>query len=436
MTGADTIAAIATPAGTGGVGIIRISGPKALAIATQLTGINSPQPRKALFATFKNSQQQVIDSGLLLFFKGPASFTGEDVVELQGHGGHVVMHLLLKTVIAAGARMARPGEFSERAFLNERIDLVQAEAIADVISAGSEQAVIASQRALQGVFSKHINQILEQLVQTRVWVEAAIDFPEEEIDFLADDQLRWQMVELNQALKQMLAQTQTGVTLNQGISIAIVGEPNVGKSSLLNCLTREETAIVSDVAGTTRDVVKEDITMKGIPIRLLDTAGIHDTSNVIEQQGIDRALLIKKQADVVLHVLDGSKTLPKSLESTENEITVINKSDLMKFSPPKGAVVVSALKQQGIEALEQAIIDQVIKTELNESTFTARERHIEQIRLTQYHVAEAEKQLMNNQGELSAEELRLAQNALNEITGEFSSDDLLGRIFAGFCIGK
>lgn len=432
---ADTIAAIATPAGTGGVGIVRISGPDAVRIATTLSGIAQPAPRKALFATFKNSEKQTIDSGLLLYFKNPASFTGEDVVELQGHGGHVVMQMLLKAVLDAGARLARPGEFSERAYLNDKIDLVQAEAIADVIAGGSEQAVLASQRALQGEFSNHVNHILDLLIQTRIWVESAIDFPEEEIDFLADESLRAQMAELNLALKNTLAQTQTGVVLNQGINLAIIGKPNAGKSSLLNCLTKEDTAIISDVAGTTRDVIKEDIVIQGIPVRVIDTAGIHETDNPIEQQGIDRALNIKAQADVVLHVIDGCDELPVP-DPSDNEITVINKSDLMEGQAPSHAVVVSALQKTGIEQLEQAIVNQVVKTELGASTFTARTRHIEQLKATQSHVEEAERQLQHNQGELSAEELRLAQNALSEITGEFSSDDLLGRIFSSFCIGK
>ncbi len=432
---ADTIAAIATPAGTGGVGIIRISGPEAFRIATRLSGISNPTPRKALFATFKNNHDQIIDSGLLLCFQTPASFTGEDVVELQGHGGHVVMQMLLKAVLQAGARLARPGEFSERAFLNDKIDLVQAEAIADVISGGSEQAVLASQRALQGEFSNHVNHILELLIQTRIWVESAIDFPEEEIDFLADEQLRQQMADLNQALKNTLAQTQTGVVLNQGINLAIIGKPNAGKSSLLNCLTKEDTAIISDVAGTTRDVIKEDIVIQGIPVRVIDTAGIHDTDNPIEQQGIDRALNVKAQADVVLHVIDGSD-MPETLEQNNKEITIINKSDLLHAKAPDHAVVVSALNQTGLDALEQAIVSRVIKTALGDSTFTARARHIEQLKITQSHVDEAESQLQHNQGELSAEELRLAQHAMSEITGEFSSDDLLGRIFSSFCIGK
>ncbi len=434
----DTIAAIATPAGAGGVGIIRISGPNATVIAQKISRLDQQQVRHVHFATFKNQQQQTIDSGLVLYFQGPASFTGEDVIEIQGHGGQVVMNMLLKEVIRLGARMARPGEFTERAFLNEKIDLVQAEAIADVITSGSEQAVLASQRSLQGAFSKRINDILMRLIETRVWVESAIDFPEEEIDFLSDKGLKDQLSNLNQALKTTLAKTQTGVVLNQGISIAIIGKPNAGKSSLLNCLTEEDTAIISEVAGTTRDVIKEDIVIAGIPVRLIDTAGIHETDNPIEQQGIQRALKVKQQADVVLHVIDGSDSNTVEVSQDKNHITVINKSDLLVAdkSYPAGVQVVSAKKKEGIDQLRQAIVEQVTSGGLNENSFTARQRHIEQLKLTQQHIDAAEVQLSHNQGELSAEELRLAQNTLNEITGAFNSDDLLGEIFSSFCIGK
>lgn len=435
----DTIAAIATPAGSGGVGIVRISGPMAQQIATQISGLTGLQPRMAHFTTFTNSAGQIIDSGLLLLFKGPASFTGEDVIELQGHGGHVVMNMLLAAVIQLGARLARPGEFSERAFLNDKIDLVQAEAIADVISSGSEQAVLASQRSLQGAFSKHIDALLELLIETRVWVESAIDFPEEEIDFLSDRGLQQQLSDLNQQLQQTLRKTQTGVVLSQGIRIAIVGRPNAGKSSLLNCLTDSDAAIISEVAGTTRDVVKEDVVIAGIPVRLIDTAGIHETDNPIEQQGIQRALQAKQAADVVLHVWDGgdpATQLDQPLPCAANQINIVNKADLLDGLEVPDALVVSAKLNQGIDAIRQAIIERVTAGDLNENSFTARQRHIEQLKLCQQHIAEAERQLQFNQGELSAEELRLAQNALGEITGSFSSDDLLGEIFSRFCIGK
>ncbi len=434
----DTIAAIATPAGTGGVGIIRISGPLAKPIALKLSGFSELKIRYAHFAQFNNQQQQTIDSGLILYFKQPASFTGEDVVEIQGHGGHVVMNMLLKEVIALGARMARPGEFSERAFHNQKIDLVQAEAIADVISSSSEQAVLASQRSLQGAFSKHINQILALLIETRVWVESAIDFPEEEIDFLSDKHLTKQLSNLNETMKYTLQKTQTGVVLAQGISIAIIGKPNAGKSSLLNCLTEEDTAIISEVAGTTRDVVKEDVVIAGIPVRLIDTAGIHETNNPIEQQGIDRALKMKLQADVVLHIMDGQQPVKDLVSDDKKYINIINKSDLLHHENTDidGVLKVSAKTAAGIDDIRAAIVELVNLGTLNENTFTARQRHIEQLKLTQQHIDAAAYQLHTNQGELSAEELRLAQQALNEITGDFSSDDLLGEIFSNFCIGK
>jgi len=434
----DTIAAIATPAGTGGVGIIRISGSMAKTIAQQLSQITELKVRYAQFAQFKNQQQQTIDSGLILYFQQPASFTGEDVVEIQGHGGHVVMNMLLKEVVSLGARLARPGEFSERAFHNDKIDLVQAEAIADVISSGSEQAVLASQRSLQGYFSNHIKQILKLLIETRVWVESAIDFPEEEIDFLSDKHLIKQLSNLNQSMKDTLQKTQTGVVLGQGISIAIIGKPNAGKSSLLNCLTEEDTAIISDVAGTTRDVVKEDVVIAGIPVRLIDTAGIHETNNPIEQQGIDRALKMKETADVVLHIIDGQIPATALISNEPKHINIINKCDLL-HAENKGTedvLMVSAKTGEGIEDIRRAIVDLVNLGTLNENTFTARQRHIEQLKLTQQHINAAEIQLTHNQGELSAEELRLAQQSLSEITGDFSSDDLLGEIFSSFCIGK
>lgn len=437
-TTTDTIAAIATPAGTGGVGIIRISGSQAKSIALKLSRLADLKVRYAHFAQFKNTQQQTIDSGLILYFKQPASFTGEDVVEIQGHGGHVVMNMLLKEVVSLGARLARPGEFSERAFHNDKIDLVQAEAIADVILSGSEQAVLASQRSLQGVFSNHINQILALLIETRVWVESAIDFPEEEIDFLSDKHLRSQLSNLNQSMKDTLQKTQTGVVLGQGISIAIIGKPNAGKSSLLNCLTEEDTAIISDVAGTTRDVVKEDVVIAGIPVRLIDTAGIHETNNPIEQQGIHRALKMKQQADVVLHIIDGEKPVKGLITDEIKHINIINKCDSLhaENKHTAGVLMVSAKTGEGIDSIRIAIVELVNLGTLNENTFTARQRHIEQLKLTQQHIDAAEVQLTNNQGELSAEELRLAQQALNEITGDFSSDDLLGEIFSSFCIGK
>jgi len=434
----DTIAAITTAPGTGGVGIIRISGSDSFSIAQRLARNTRFKPRFAHFREFYNTEKQLIDSGLLLYFPGPNSFTGENVVEVQAHGGHVVLHMLLAEIIRLGARMARPGEFSERAFLNEKMDLVQAEAIADLIAGGSEQAVLASQRSLQGEFSAHINALLKQLIETRVWIESAIDFPEEEIDFLADQQLQEQLADLNKALIEVLKKTQTGVVLNQGISIAIIGAPNVGKSSILNALTEEQTAIISDIAGTTRDVIKADILINGIPVKLVDTAGIRESDDPIEQQGIERARAVQASCDVIITVYDGSQHIEQITQTKPNELMVLNKLDCLH--PDNQNLIVdvqmSAKTGEGLNQLKQQITALVSMDEIGEDTFTARQRHIEQLKLTQQHVASAEQHLSDNIGELAAEELRLAQQALNAITGEFTSDDLLGEIFSSFCIGK
>jgi len=442
---ADTIAAIATAPGVGGVGIIRISGPDALGICQKLSG-KAPNTRQATLATFEY-EGQLIDSGLVLYFKGPASFTGEDVVEFQIHGGPVVLNMLLKAALNSGARMARAGEFSERAFLNDKLDLIQAEAIADVIAGGSEQAVLAAQRSLQGEFSKHINTVLQQLIETRVWLESAIDFPEEEIDFLSDQELHDKLQALQHSLQQTLQQTQSGIVLNKGIHIALIGIPNAGKSSLLNALTQEDSAIVSPQAGTTRDTVRQDIHIQGIPIRLVDTAGIHQTDDWIEQQGIERAKQEASQADVVLWVVDATVAIETQtpviaeVEKQSKLIPVINKKDLQKADinmPPTQyePAVISALTGSGIDALQDRIVDLVSGGTPIESTFSARTRHLDHLTKTASHVDTALQHLHDGQGELSAEELRLAQEQLSRLTGEFSSDDLLGEIFSSFCIGK
>ncbi|HHL31205.1 MAG TPA: tRNA uridine-5-carboxymethylaminomethyl(34) synthesis GTPase MnmE, partial [Oceanospirillales bacterium] len=309
----DTIAAIATAPGVGGVGIIRISGDQATDICLQLTG-KQPKPRLATYTAFRLNQQ-LIDEGLVLYFPNPHSFTGEDVIELQAHGGPVILNMLLAAVLQCGARQALAGEFSQRAFLNDKIDLVQAEAIADLISSSTQQAAMAAQRSLQGDFSNKITDILKQLIALRVWIEAAIDFPEEEIDFLADKQQQKKMQDLHKILKNLLAQAQQGELLNKGVMIGIVGQPNVGKSSLLNLFTRNDTAIVSDVAGTTRDIVKENINIQGIPVLIIDTAGIHITKDKVEQEGIKRAKKILQQADIILQVIDSSINIQQQLDN-------------------------------------------------------------------------------------------------------------------------
>ncbi len=439
----DTIAAIATASGVGGVGIVRISGANALKICQQLSN-KTPVARTAIFSQL-HYKQQLIDEGIILYFPNPHSFTGEDVIELQVHGGPIILNMLLKAVLKCGARMAQAGEFSKRAYLNDKIDLVQAEAIADLIASTTEQAAIAAQRSLQGEFSKRIAIILKKLIELRVWIEAAIDFPEEEIDFLADKAQQQKMQDLHTSLKNILAKAQMGEVLNQGLTIAIVGQPNVGKSSLLNLFTQNETAIVSEIAGTTRDIVKENINIRGIPVQIIDTAGIHITEDKIEQEGIKRAKQILQLADIVLEVIDCSKNTEKQaqhlrqLPYENKKITIYNKIDLTNnnTSQPKGILGISAKQGTGFKALEEKIIQHISHQQEIESSFSARTRHIRQLQKTLEFIACAEHNFIQNKaGELVAEDLRQAQESLSQITGEFSSDDLLGEIFSSFCIGK
>jgi tRNA modification GTPase len=443
MNQTDTIAAIATAHGVGGVGIIRISGDSCLDICKRITG-KSPQARQAVFTKFKQNNK-LIDEGLVLFFPNPHSFTGEDVIEFQAHGGPVILNMLLQATIKAGARQALPGEFSQRAFLNNKIDLLQAEAIADLINSSTEQAALAAQRSLQGDFSKKISELLKKLIELRVWIEAAIDFPEEEIDFLADKQQQEKMQNLHQSLIDLLAQAQQGELLNKGVVIGIVGQPNVGKSSLLNFFTQNETAIVSDIAGTTRDIIKENINIQGVPVLIIDTAGIHITNDKIEKEGIKRAKKILQQADIILEVIDSTINIDEQkrqlaqLPFNNRKIIVYNKADISK---PIGKikdneVIVSAKTGQGFENLESKILKLIHLNQGTESTFSARHRHITQLQKTQENLQLAEHNFLNNQaGELVAEDLRQAQEHLSQITGTFTNDDLLGEIFSSFCIGK
>ncbi|MCF6318695.1 MAG: tRNA uridine-5-carboxymethylaminomethyl(34) synthesis GTPase MnmE [Proteobacteria bacterium] len=443
MTQKDTIAAIATAPGVGGVGIIRISGDQAFDICQMLTN-KAPLPRKALFTSFSYNNK-LIDEGIVLYFPNPYSFTGEDVIELQAHGGPVILNMLLQAVIKCGARQAQAGEFSQRAFLNDKIDLVQAEAIADLISSSTEQAAMAAQRSLQGDFSNKVTTILKQLIELRVWIEAAIDFPEEEIDFLADIAQQQKMQDLHLTLKKLLVQAQQGELLNKGVMIGIVGQPNVGKSSILNLFTRNETAIVSDIAGTTRDIVKENINIHGIPVLIIDTAGIHITKDKIEQEGIKRAKTILQQADIILQVIDSSIDIQQQLDNLadlpfkQRKLIVYNKSDIAKtqIKVKENESVISAKTSKGFEALEHKILGMITQEENLETSFSARSRHISQLEKTLENIAIAEHNFLNNQaGELVAEDLRQAQESLSQITGKFTSDDLLGEIFSSFCIGK
>lgn len=442
MNNEDTIAAIATAHGAGGVGIIRISGKKALEICQKLTS-KTPQARYASFAKFVYKEQQ-IDEGLCLYFPAPNSFTGDDVIELQAHGGVVVLNMLLSAVLECGARMAEPGEFSQRAFLNGKIDLVQAEAIADLISSTTEKAAKAAQQSLQGQFSEKIQTILIDIIELRVWIEAAIDFPEEEIDFLADKKQQEKLISLKTKVSKLLAQAQQGEILNKGIMVGIVGQPNVGKSSILNLFTKNDTAIVSDIAGTTRDVIKESINIEGVPVTIIDTAGIHFTEDKIEQEGIKRAKKILEQADVLLQVVDASKNIEEQTQQfddlvfTGKKIIVLNKTDLSETNKTlSNAVLLSAKTGNGFETLEKRVLELMGHEQSNESVFSARQRHIHHLQNTEESLATAEINfIQNHAGELVAEDLRIAQENLSYITGEFSSDDLLGEIFSSFCIGK
>ena len=447
----DTITAIATAPGKGGVGIVRISGPKALEIGQKITQL-SLMPRHAHYTDFKTQSDEVIDQGIALYFKAPFSFTGEEIVEFQGHGGPVILDLLLKEVIKNGARVARAGEFSERAFLNDKLDLAQAEAIADLIDASSEQAARSAIRSLQGVFSNKIHDLVEKLIHLRIHVEAAIDFPEEEIDFLADQAIQNQYDEIHHALNEVMIACQQGSILREGITIVIAGKPNAGKSSLLNALAGKDSAIVTDIAGTTRDLLKEYIQIEGVPLHIIDTAGLRISQDIIENEGVKRAFEAITQADHILLVADITDPASKNMHALEPEyfqrlpqnipITYIhNKIDQFEQDPKQlintdKDIYISAKTNLGMDTLKQHILKSVGFTNTTEGLFTARTRHIDALNLASDHLEQARAHLENRIGELLAEELKLAQNALSEITGEFKADDLLGRIFSSFCIGK
>ena len=446
----ETIAAIATPPGKGGVGVIRLSGPNALAIGEQLSH-KTLKPRLATYAHFKDQHKGIVDSGLAIYFAGPNSFTGEDVVELQGHGGPVIQDLLLKQVIRLGARQARAGEFSERAFLNDKIDLAQAEAIADLIDSATAQAAKGAMRSLQGEFSNKVNSLLKELIYLRMYVEAAIDFPDEEIDFLADDKVRNSIQALQTSLDNTIKQAGQGAILRNGLRLVIAGKPNAGKSSLLNALAGHDVAIVTSVAGTTRDIVTETIDIDGLPVHILDTAGLRESDDAVEIIGIKRARKAISDADHVLHIIDiTASELLDNGENLNNESSgefesanttlIYNKADLAK-SPNNinaiGGLNVSALTGDGLPELREHIKQLAGYAQENETVFTARRRHLTALTEGRDAVERGLSQLkMYNAGELLADELLQAQEALNQITGAFSADDLLGEIFSGFCIGK
>ncbi|MEI8571779.1 tRNA uridine-5-carboxymethylaminomethyl(34) synthesis GTPase MnmE [Methylomonas sp. LW13] len=446
MLGGDTIAAIATPPGNGGVGVIRISGPSASGIAQSLTGKTLPKPRYAQFVHFLDADGRVIDSGLLLYFAAPASFTGEQVIELQGHGGSVVLDMLLRRVLELGARLANPGEFSQRAFLNNKIDLAQAEAIADLISSGTEQAVRSAQQSMQGVFSEQINELIDELIELRVFIEAAIDFVDEEIDFLGDGVVAGRIARLQSKLAGIGKTAQQGRLLHDGMTVVLAGKPNAGKSSLLNALAGHDAAIVTDIAGTTRDVLRERIQLDGMPLHVIDTAGLHDSDNPVEQEGIRRARQEIAKADRILLLIDStdpdSASLDASLPANIAVTRVFNKIDLVGgqaqvLETPQGTEIHLSIKHRlGLDLLRQHLKQSMGFTESADNVFVARTRHIQALQLAAQAVDRAAEQLLHQAHELVAEELRQAQTSLSAITGEFTSDDLLGEIFSSFCIGK
>ncbi len=437
----DTIAAIATASGKGAIGIVKISGARSLEIASLITK-QTLKPRQARYTPFFNSFGAVIDQGVALYFKGPNSYTGEDVLELQSHGNHVLLDQLLDVATNAGARVARPGEFTERAFLNDKIDLAQAEAVSDLIEASTTEAASAAVRSLQGEFSAEIQVILEQLVNCRVYIESALDFAEEEIEFLKDSELTDRFTTLESSVTQLLQRSEEGVLLRDGISIVIAGLPNVGKSSLLNRLTGQDTAIVTDIAGTTRDVLKEEINIDGMPIHIVDTAGLRNSDDPIEQEGVRRAHDQINQADRILFVVEaGCEPEQSLLDELPDGIPVsfvLNKADLQSgIQQLENMLLVSAKTGEGISQLREHIKQCAGFEKTAEGALMARRRHIDALTKAQSHIRSGHRHLQDSSaGELSAEELRLAQDQLNLITGEFTSDDLLGEIFSRFCIGK
>jgi tRNA modification GTPase len=446
---ADTIAALATPPGRGGVGIIRVSGPLSQAIAYHIVK-KSLTPRYAEYLPFYQPDGDVIDMGIALYFPAPHSFTGEHVLELHGHGGPVVMDMLLKTIVNLGARLARPGEFSQRAFLNDKLDLTQAEAIADLIDSASQQAARLALRSLQGVFSQRVHELLDTMIQLRMYVEAAIDFPEEEIDFLHDEQISTQLNNVLLAVKTTLDSAAQGCLMREGMTVVIAGKPNAGKSTLLNQLTGKETAIVTDIPGTTRDVLRERIHIDGLPIHIVDTAGLRESGDLVEQEGIRRAWKEIEQADRILYLMDhqqqqtgeDQRFLEKLRHAGPGLTIVHNKIDITGASPARQEsgsqceIHLSAKQGLGVELLREHLKACVGFQQAGEGAFMARRRHVESLQQALAHIKSGQLQLHSGAGELLAEDLRQAQHHLSEITGEFTSDDLLGRIFSSFCIGK
>ena len=431
----DTIAAVATPSGRGGIGIVRVSGARVPSISETILGF-TPEPRRAAQAKFRDARGEVLDEGIALYFPAPHSYTGEAVLELQGHGGPVVMQALLAACLDAGARLAEPGEFTRRAFLEGKLDLAQAEAVADLIDAASREAARSALRSLSGEFSAAVRALQAELVELRALTEAMLDFPEEEVDTLHREDAGRRLRAVREALDQVIAKSRQGSLLRSGVHVVLAGRPNVGKSSLLNRLAGEERAIVTPVAGTTRDALREPVQIEGVPLVLVDTAGLRPSADVIERMGIERTRQEIERADVVIAVHEAGRA-PEPLENLpvgSAVLEIYNKMDLAPgFTPPAQAIGVSAKTGLGLEVLKKAILREAGWSSTGEPVFLARERHLRALQRARQHLEAARNE---PRWELFAEELRLAHRALGELTGEFSADDLLGEIFSRFCIGK
>jgi tRNA modification GTPase len=453
MHSQETIAALATAPGRGGVGIVRVSGPLCQKMAEQLLQ-RSLKPRYAHYGPFYDLEGQVIDEGIAIFFPAPHSFTGEDVLEFQGHGGPVLLDRLVTNLVSAGARLAEPGEFSQRAFLNDKLDLAQAEALADLIEASSQQAADNALRSLQGAFSQRIHQLVERLIHLRMYVEAAIDFPEEEIDFISDGHVNQHLQGLLTELDHIAKEARQGCLMREGMNVVLAGRPNAGKSSLLNLLAGHDRALVTDIAGTTRDVLKEHIHLDGMPLHIIDTAGLRDTEDLVEKLGVERAWAEIEKADRILLLVD-SQTVssldpeqiwpefvqrlphPERLTLVRNKIDLSGENEASDLSTSPPVLRISAKQQQGVDKLKEHLKEVMGYQATTEGGFSARRRHLDALKRAESIIIQGKHQLEElGAGELLAEDLRLAQEALGEITGEFTADDLLGKIFGEFCIGK
>jgi tRNA modification GTPase len=442
----ETIAAIATASGSGGIGVVRVSGPAAQSIATKILG-HCPKPRYAAYLPFMDADDQLIDRGIAIYYAAPNSYTGEDVLELQAHGGPALLQILLGRCLALGARQAAPGEFTRRAYLNEKMDLAQAEAVADVINAATTEAAKSAMRSLSGEFSNRINLLLSRLIELRMYVEACLDFPEEEIDFITQGNVEQKIKDILLALQKIYGEAKQGNLLREGMTVVLVGQPNVGKSSLINQLAAEEVAIVTSIAGTTRDTIKSAIQINGIPLHVVDTAGLRETEDEIERFGIARTWRALENANIALLLVDSThgiteieKSIIERLPKDFPKIWVHNKIDLNSKSPSVEQInqelhiYLSAKTGDGLDLLREHLLKLIGWQSTSEGVFMARTRHLEAIKQVEQFLAVGIQSI--NQSEIVAENLRMAQEALNSITGEFTPDDLLGEIFSKFCIGK